>query len=120
MRMCLKCSKKVSDDSKICRDCGAILEDIPDDSVPGTGGEWKPPSQRGSPWTAKPWKSRQEEADEQPVVEEAAETDEPASSDTEASAWKCPQCGEMVPGTFDVCWKCLTTKDGEKAEESEP
>ena len=37
-----------------------------------------------------------------------------------SSAWKCPQCGESVPGTFDVCWKCLTTKDGEKAEESEP
>ena len=97
MRMCLKCSKKVSDDSKICRDCGAILEDIPDDSVPGTGGEWKPASQRGSPWTAKPWKSRQEEGDEQSVGEEAAETDEPASSDTEASAWKCPQCGEIGP-----------------------
>ena len=39
MRMCLKCSKKVSDDSKICRDCGAILEDIPDDSVPGMGSD---------------------------------------------------------------------------------
>ena len=26
---------------------------------------------------------------------------------------------KSVPGTFDVCWKCLTTKDGEKAEESE-
>ena len=67
MRMCLKCSKKVSDDSKICRDCGAILEDIPDDSVPGTGSEWKPASQLGSPWTAEPWKSRQEEGDEQSV-----------------------------------------------------
>ena len=51
--------------------------------------------------------------------EEAAETDEPAPSDTEASAWKCPQCGESVPGTFDVCWKCSTTRDGEKAEGSE-
>jgi len=119
MRMCLKCSKKVSDDSKICRDCGAILEDIPDDSVPGTDGEWKPASQLGPPWAAKPHETEQEVGDEQSVGEQAAETDEPAPPDTEASAWKCPQCGESVPGSFDVCWKCLTTKDGEKAEGSE-
>jgi hypothetical protein len=120
MRMCLKCSKKVSDDSKICRDCGAILEDIPDDSVPGTGSEWMPAPQLGSPWATKPQETGQEEGDEQSVGEVVAESDEPGSSDTEASAWKCPQCGESVPGTFDVCWKCSTTKDGEKAEESEP
>lgn len=34
MRICRKCSKQVSDDRKICRDCGAILENIPDKSVP--------------------------------------------------------------------------------------
>ena len=120
MRMCVKCSKKVRDDSRICRDCGAILEDVPDDSVPETSSQWKPASQRGSPFAGQPQETGQEEGDEQSVGEEAAETDEPASSDTEASAWKCPQCGEVVPGTFDVCWKCLTTKDGEKAEVSEP
>ena len=110
MRMCLKCSKKVSDDSKICRDCGAILEDIPDDSVTGTSSESKPASQLGSPWTAAPWKSRQEECHEQSVGEQTAEPDKQVQPDTEASAWKCPQCGESVPGTFDVCWKCSTTE----------
>ncbi len=20
--------------------------------------------------------------------------------------WKCPKCGEMVPGNFDACWNC--------------
>lgn len=20
--------------------------------------------------------------------------------------WKCPQCGEMVPGAFECCWNC--------------
>ena len=25
-----------------------------------------------------------------------------------------------MPGTFDLCWKCQTTKDGEKTEDSEP
>ena len=35
MRICQKCSKQVSDESKICRDCGAILEEIPDEPLPG-------------------------------------------------------------------------------------
>jgi hypothetical protein len=34
MRICRKCSKPVSDHSKICRDCGAILEETPDEAVP--------------------------------------------------------------------------------------
>jgi len=45
---------------------------------------------------------------------------EPTPPDLEAPPWKCPQCGELVPGTFDVCWKCQTTKDGERADQSEP
>ena len=120
MRMCRKCSKQVSDESKICRDCGAILEEVPDDSVPGTGSEWEPASQSGSPLAAEPPEAGLEEGEKQSVAEVVVESDEPAPPGTEASAWKCPQCGEMVPGTFDVCWKCLTTKDGEKAEQSEP
>ena len=23
-----------------------------------------------------------------------------------ATDWKCPQCGETVPGNFGSCWKC--------------
>ncbi len=23
-----------------------------------------------------------------------------------APDWTCPKCGENVPGSFDVCWKC--------------
>ena len=30
------------------------------------------------------------------------------------TAWKCPKCGETVPGTFDVCWQCLSNKAGEQ------
>ena len=104
MRICPKCSKRVSGDSKICRDCGAILEDIPDDSVPGPGVESTTPF--GFPSAAE---------HQEPVGEVVAESQEPTPPDTEASPWKCPQCGETVPGTFDVCWKCQTTKDGEKA-----
>jgi hypothetical protein len=24
--------------------------------------------------------------------------------------WRCPKCGEMVPGNFDTCWNCSTTR----------
>jgi hypothetical protein len=115
MRMCRKCSKQASADSKICRDCGAILEDIPDDFVPATGIEWEPASQAGSLSEAEFQEAAVATA--QPIVGEAmVESEESAPLDAEASAWKCRQCGETVPGTFDMCWKCLTTKDGEKLD----
>jgi hypothetical protein len=22
--------------------------------------------------------------------------------------WRCPKCGEMVPGNFEACWNCVT------------
>lgn len=25
-------------------------------------------------------------------------------------AWKCPGCGEMVEGAFEVCWNCSTAR----------
>ena len=109
MRICPKCSKRVSGDSKICRDCGAILEDIPEDSVPGPGVESTTPF--GFPSAVK---------HQEPVVEAMSESQEPTPPDTEAPPWKCPQCGELVPGTFDICWKCQTTRDGERTEQSEP
>lgn len=27
----------------------------------------------------------------------------------------CPQCGEVVPGNFDVCWSCGASCDGAEA-----
>ena len=26
--------------------------------------------------------------------------------------WTCPECGEEVPGSFDVCWKCGEERPG--------
>jgi hypothetical protein len=108
MRICPKCSKRVSGDSKICRDCGAILEDMPDESVPEVGVE--PATPFGFPSASK---------HQEPVGEVMSESQEPTPPDLEAPPWKCPQCGELVPGTFDICWKCQTTK-GEGIEQSEP
>jgi len=25
--------------------------------------------------------------------------------------WVCPQCGETVPGTFEICWNCQYAKE---------
>lgn len=25
---------------------------------------------------------------------------------SQAADWRCPKCGEEVPGNFDSCWKC--------------
>ncbi len=29
----------------------------------------------------------------------------------DAPAWQCPQCGEEVPGNFEICWKCLAPRE---------
>ncbi len=26
--------------------------------------------------------------------------------------WRCPKCGETVPGNFDTCWNCSATMPG--------
>lgn len=34
-----------------------------------------------------------------------------ARQEVEAVDWTCPQCGETVPGTFEICWNCQYTKE---------
>ncbi len=26
--------------------------------------------------------------------------------DPDAEAWRCPRCGELLPGEFTTCWRC--------------
>lgn len=40
MRICPKCSKQVTDESRICRDCGAILDELPEDPRLVESGEY--------------------------------------------------------------------------------
>jgi hypothetical protein len=42
------------------------------------------------------------EADEETCDEESAGQ----------PAWTCAQCGQPVPGSFEVCWNCGTSHDG--------
>ncbi|MBI5094143.1 MAG: DUF2007 domain-containing protein [Candidatus Hydrogenedentes bacterium] len=33
-----------------------------------------------------------------------------APADTEATEWRCPDCGEQIEPQFTVCWKCGTER----------
>jgi rubrerythrin len=34
-----------------------------------------------------------------------------AKQAVEQADWVCPQCGETVPGTFEICWNCQYAKE---------
>jgi hypothetical protein len=34
-----------------------------------------------------------------------------AKQAVEQADWVCPQCGETVPGTFEICWNCQYVKE---------
>jgi len=120
MRICRKCSKQARADSKICRDCGAILEDVPDEAVPGASPQPELSSPATFPSPGETQAALSGSSGEQSPGERVLGDQEPLPVDDERKpGWKCPGCGESVPGSFDVCWSCLTTKDGEKADPSE-
>ena len=33
-------------------------------------------------------------------------TEREVEAEENSAEWKCPQCGETVPGNFGSCWKC--------------
>jgi hypothetical protein len=96
MRRCVKCSITYTDSSKICRSCGAILEDVADSSAPNV-------ALRGD-----------EREQLELIAEQALSTEVQGSRDRVKvkHAWACSRCGEEVPGSFDVCWNCGTDQRG--------
>lgn len=86
MLICPKCSKTFSDDSKICRDCGAILE---------------------------PLAESQSEPTRDELMEPALNSDE-AEPDVawNPTPWQCPNCKESIEANFDACWNCGTNRYG--------
>jgi hypothetical protein len=97
MRICRKCGKQYGDANRICRDCGAILDDMAAEASPVEA-------------VVVP--------EERVAIATQAFPDEPAAATpTPAADWSCPKCGAAVPGDFDVCWSCLTPKEGEPASD---
>jgi hypothetical protein len=94
MRRCVKCSLTYTDSSKICRSCGAILEDVVDQSL-------------------SPGSMRDNEREELEAIAQQVLSDSPPADETgEQYSWKCSQCAEEVPGSFDTCWSCGTDRNG--------
>ena len=63
------------------------------------------------------WLRRATEAERPPEAGVASEAGRScgrcASGESEGESvpdWTCPQCGESVPGGFEMCWNCCTTR----------
>jgi len=100
---------------KICRSCGGILEEVPDDkplSDPVQFGD----AQLSSIPTPSQIGSTEPDAEPSVLVGEEGPDSEQESAGLE---WTCQSCGKVVPGNFDVCWKCLATKVGERELDAE-
>ncbi len=90
MRQCPKCFRQYDENHKICRACGAALLDV----EPAASVEEVP----------------QVTADERPL---SADHPAAAAESVRPTTWVCSQCGESVPGKFEVCWNCGANEDGE-------
>jgi hypothetical protein len=96
MRRCQKCLLTFPDSAKICRSCGAILDDVVDEPR-------SPVALRGDEREQLEW-----------IAEQALSEDVQVPKDRlpEQYTWTCSQCREEVPGSFDVCWNCGTDRSG--------
>jgi hypothetical protein len=112
MWKCRKCGKQADATNRICRACGGIVESVSD----------APPS-------IKHIQAADEVALEllsdrtSPTAKSDAWVAEVGSASEHESVrpdWKCSNCGEAVPGQFDECWKCQSTRMSEEVEDATP
>ena len=111
MWKCRKCNQVLDVPAKICRACGGIIEEMPEDQPlveTGQGVDAVTPSMLRPSGTGSTGHVAQSSA---MLGKEGADT----GQEFAGPDWTCPHCGEIVPGNFDECWKCLTTKAGEQA-----
>jgi hypothetical protein len=98
MRSCPKCSSQFDDQTKICRTCGNILdellEELPAEAEPSGD------DRLGTEQPSQPELPRD--------LEELGSSEPPKRRN-----WCCPQCEITIPAAFDICWKCGSDKQGE-------
>ena len=109
--MCRKCHERIETAGTICRACGGILEEIAESKLFSEAERVVHAEMPSVPDPAAT-KSSADAAKPPIVMGPGSENDEPQLSGPD---WKCHYCGVVVPGNFDVCWNCLTTKEGEPA-----
>ena len=114
MWICPKCLKQISDGSKICPECGAILEEV-EDKIPK---EDDLTGQSDQVSATEKKQGSQVQSNPSTAISEAEGNfieicnDQNQQEQNSAFPWTCKKCGEQVPGTFGVCWKCGTTQEG--------
>ncbi len=106
MRKCPKCARLYDDPVRICRPCGAFLEAVADGGVQEEENLEAPPDMAESPAVLTPVAKERAQREEPPP-----DMDGPPPRRSNRS-WQCPQCQQSVPGTFDVCWNCGTSRSG--------
>jgi hypothetical protein len=94
MRKCPKCEKAYPDEAKICRTCGAILDALTESESGRTA------PARADPEVLNMFDDLPRE--ENPSVADSAEN---------LPEWICSQCQQSVPGNFEVCWNCFSSRD---------
>ena len=99
MLICPKCRKEFDDGSKICRDCGAILDEV-EESI---GDESHNTCEDENPQPVVP---------AEPLAIPLEAWDESVDSESNAGPWICPKCRESLEANFDICWSCGTDRRG--------
>lgn len=114
MQFCPKCSKTYNDESKICRQCGAILEKVdPQLRDDKDVVDWLTDEQQSHLIERSGIDIRDSSVPgRQPLSDEERGAQQTVRPATGSSAWKCPKCREIVEPNFDVCWNCGTSRDG--------
>ena len=99
MRICRKCEREVDDDSRICRRCGSILDEVPAPVTP-----LLKPVQEGLPVDPR--------SDENPITLPIESNAVSTGQDIDCRHWTCMTCGEQIEFNFENCWNCGTASDG--------
>ena len=113
MLKCPKCSNQVDDGSKICRQCGAILEEVVE--VEGYAEKAEPVLEERALEVMGELDVQTSSGEAALVHDESGEDESSHDSDEEeeedvAPSWTCVTCSESNPMTFDLCWKCGSGK----------
>lgn len=62
-------------------------------------------------WATSPqvWVQNADEDQARVIIEKWKSERAESHIQADAEQWRCPQCDELVPGTFDECWKCQSS-----------
>jgi hypothetical protein len=113
MRKCPKCQLTYGDDaSRICRACGAILDEVA--TEPAMLDAWLSEPAEAPQAVA----ARDDRFDETVLPVDLADAAATLPKPT-TEPWVCTQCGERVPANFDFCWNCEAAAEPLPAEDTD-